>query len=251
MSDDTFIFHDEDDYFNTKKDSKQDRKRAQKRDRSKYKKTDANKPKEGIVLPKIPLKIGVVVSIRPQQFFVSFANKTIVCTLRGALKKEGQRKKNLVIVGDAVGFEDLHDGAGVIHTIEKRKSFLSRADHLSQKKEQLLAANVDNVFITISVIDPPLRTPLIDRYIIAAVKGNLTPIIICNKIDLLDAPEHNEEVRNIERAALVACEKIYNEIGYTFVSISTKNGIGMQRVREIMQDKISVFSGFFLSKSYL
>jgi len=243
MKDDTFIYHDEDDYFDTKKESRKIRKLAKKKDRSKYKKTDSDKQKQAIVLPDLPLKRGIVTTIRPQQFFVLNDEKTIICSLRGALKKENQKQKNLVIVGDFVGFEDLGDGTGVIHTIDERKSVLSRASHLSQQKEHLIAANVDIVLITVSVVDPPLRAPIIDRYIIAATKGNLTPVIICNKIDLLDDPEYDEGKREEERQALYEYENIYNAIGYPFISVSAKTEIGMDAVRAIMKDKICVFSG--------
>ena len=243
MSNDTFIYHDEDDYFDTKKESRQERKRAKLRDRSKYKKTDLDKRKESTVSADASLHYGIVTTIRPQQFFVLCNEKTIVCSLRGVLKKENLRLKNLVIVGDAVGFEDSRDGTGVIHTIKKRKSVLSRASPLSQQKEHLIAANVDIVLITVSVIDPPLRAPIIDRYIIAATKGNLSPVILCNKIDLLDDPEYDEGLREEERQALYEHEKVYNGIGYPFIGISAKTDIGLDRVKDIMKDKISVFSG--------
>src|SRR5437016_3096099 len=105
MPDDNFIFHDENDYFSTKKEGRAERKRVKNKDRSKYKKTDLGKHQEAFVLPDRPLKRGIVCSIRPQQFFVASGNETAVCSLRGTLKQDTSRQKNLVIVGDFVLFE--------------------------------------------------------------------------------------------------------------------------------------------------
>jgi ribosome biogenesis GTPase / thiamine phosphate phosphatase len=241
MNDD-FIFHDENEYFTLKKESRQARKRARKQDRSKYKKTDLGKRTQPPTKQPSSLKRGLVLRIRPQQFFVFSDDAITVCSLRGSLKKETTKQKNLVIVGDYVWFEPV-DTEGVIHSVEERKSVLSRADHLSQQKEHFIAANVDQVFITISVLDPPLRAPIIDRYLIAANKGNLHPIIVCNKIDLLDSPDYEEDERQEARQTLYECEKIYQSIGYPFLLVSAKTDIGIDQLRACMKDRISVFSG--------
>lgn len=241
MHEDNFIFHEESDYFDTSKDSRQERKRAKKKDRSKYKKTDLEKrPTE---IHDTSLKLGIVSCIRPQQFFVSHDGTTTICTLRGALKKDTSKRKNLVIVGDYVRFTESEDGTGVIESIAPRKSVLSRADHLSQQKEHLIAANIDQVMIVVSVIDPPLRAAIIDRYLIAAKKGNLTPIIICNKIDLLESDEFDENEREYERQALFEYEQIYKKIGYQFIAVSAKTGENIQAITEAMKDRVTVFSG--------
>lgn len=237
-----FIFHDEEDYFSLKKEGRQARKFAQKRDRSKYKKTDQDRRQDAPTILPSNLKKGLIIRIRPQQFFVSSDDQMFVCSLRGALKKETSKQKNLVIIGDWVWFEP-KGHTGVIYSIEPRTSVLSRADHLSQQKQHLIAANVDQVFITISVIDPPLRPPIIDRYLIAAKKGGLTPIIVCNKIDLLDSPDYDEDERLIARQALYECEEIYRSIGYPFLLVSAKTDVGIDELRKRMTGHISVFSG--------
>src|SRR5262249_21270810 len=109
---------------------------------------------------------GRVLSISPQGILVDYDHKTITCFLKGLLKKEKGLLKNLVAVGDYVLFE-LSGQEGVIAEIEPRRSVLSRADNLSQKKEQLIATNIDQVIITVSVVFPILRPSIVDRYIIA------------------------------------------------------------------------------------
>ena len=165
------------------------------------------------------------------------------CSLRGSLKKDKTKLKNLVIVGDIVYFAESDDKTGAIEAVEPRKSVLSRADHLSQNREHLIAANVDQVFITVSVIDPQLRPTIIDRYLIAAEKGDLRPIIICNKVDLLDSPDYPEVERFIQNEILTECYDVYEDLGITFLKVSATTGAGIQELKDLMKDKISVFSG--------
>ncbi len=113
---------------------------------------------------------GRVLTIVPQGIIVDCEGNEITCTLRGLLKKDKTQAKNLVAVGDFVLFEKTDDKEGLIAHVEPRKTILSRADNLDRRKNQVLAANVDQVLITTSVVNPPLKTFLLDRYIIAAQK---------------------------------------------------------------------------------
>jgi ribosome biogenesis GTPase len=227
-------YYEESDYFNVRKDAKQERKRISRLDRSQYKKSDQKKiAQRPIQEPPKSTQKGIVVNIRPQQFFVESEGKEVICSLKGSLKQDRLRVKNLVIVGDWVYFDP---ESKVIVDVEPRKSVLSRADHLSQQKEHLIAANVDMVLITVSIIDPPLRPSIIDRYIIAARKGGLEPVIVCNKIDLLS--EHPEALLSLEE-----CSRIYTKLGLEFFLVSTITHEGIEALKEKMRGHISVFSG--------
>lgn len=232
--------------------NRRERKLASSKDRSKYKKTDSDKLKKHAEEKyqsqdeQSPLKIGRVISIASEGIIVDYQGQFINCVLRGTLKKEKTQHKNLVIVGDFVRFEPMHENEGVISFIEPRKSILSRADNLSQRKQQLIAANIDQVLITTSVINPPIKPSLIDRYIIAADKGGMQSIIVVNKIDLLQA-SYTEEADQI----LVETEKeIYEEFilayaqaGIQVIPVSSETGQGLQALEECMKGKASVFSG--------
>ncbi len=238
------IHHEESDYFSTSKDARHERKMAKKYDRSKYKKTDQDKlQRKEAPIPKGELKTGIVITIRPEQFIVDSDGSTYTCSLRGTLKQDRRKLKNLVIVGDIVHFVETGLGEGAIASVEPRKSVLSRSDHLSQQREHLIAANVDQVFITVSVINPSLRITIVDRYLIAAEKGGLKPIIICNKTDLLDSPDYPEEERQVEREILNECKDVYTDLGITFIEASTESGEGVDEIQALMKDRISVFSG--------
>lgn len=239
-----FIHHEESDFFATSKDARQERKMAKRRDRSQFKKTDQDKLlKKEAPIPEADLKVGIVTTIRPEQFIVAHGGKTYACSLRGTLKKDKRKLKNLVIVGDTVYFDPTSETEGVICQIEPRKSILSRADHLSQQREHMIAANVDQVFITVSVIDPQLRVNIVDRYLIAAEKGQLHPVIICNKIDLLEDSRYTEVERLEQKEILDECARVYTSLGIPFLKVSAETGEGIDALKAMMKDKVSVFSG--------
>lgn len=240
----------EEEYFgDDRKVSRMERKRLSAKDRSKYKKTDLEKFEKGIKKEikerweNKGLVRGRVLSITSQGTIVEYEGKTYTCFLRGLLKKEKTMHKNIVTVGDFVFFEKLPDNEGFITEVETRKSILSRADNLSRKKEQLIAANIDQVLITVSVVSPLLKPHLIDRYIIAAHKGNMDPVIIINKIDLLESEGCNEEIKQQQTKLLQACEKAYQYAGIPLIKMSAEKGIGMDHLKKAMKDKTSVFSG--------
>ncbi len=240
----------EDEYFKeNRKSSKWERKQASAKDRSKYKKTDWEKFKKSeeihknIKLKKEQLLQGRVLSIVPEGIIVEHENVHIVCTLRGLLKKEKTLHKNLVTVGDFVLFEKSPSGEGLIAHVEPRKTVLSRADNLSRRKEQLIAANIDQVLITSSVVEPVLKFSLIDRYIIASRKGGMTPIVVINKIDLLEANDKDPVLVETEKQLLSAAVSAYASAHIPVILVSTVTGEGLEDLKQIMKDKASVFSG--------
>lgn len=229
-----------------RKVSKVERKKRQAQDRSKYKKTDQQKlaKEEKLkITPEEGQLRGRVLSIQSRGIIVECDSKQYLCTLRGVLKKEKSQFKNLITVGDFVHFELLADGEGVICSIEPRRSVLSRADNLSRRKQQLIAANIDQVLITVSVMTPLLKPSLVDRYIIAAIKGNMEPVVLVNKIDLLeenatDDPRFEEE-KHLYQEFLEA----YSRSSIPVIPISVETGEGLEQLRAVMKGKASVFSG--------
>lgn len=234
-----------------KKLGRRERKLASAKDRSKFKKTDADKLKKHAEekyqtqSEQSLLERGRVISIASEGIIVDHQGQLITCVLRGNLKKERTQHKNLVIVGDFVRFNKVHEDEGVIAFVETRHSVLSRADNLSQRKQQLIAANIDQVMITTSVVNPPIKPSLIDRYIIAADKGGMQPIIIVNKIDLLQTPEDTFDpiLVETEKELLEEFLKAYKQANIKVIAVSSATGEGMEELKEAMKDKASVFSG--------
>ncbi len=228
----------EDDEEFTRKERKEARKIVTKRDRSKYKKTDSQQ-RERLEKETTAKKIakkenglrGRVLAITLDGISVQHEDKVYVCSIRGTLKQETTRAKNLVAVGDFVLFEE----SSIFH-VEQRHSVLSRQEHLRRRQMQLIAANIDQVLITISVGTPALKPHLVDRYIIATYKGNMEPIIVVNKIDLLQ--DGTEESVLFDHFI-----ETYETLGIPVIALSAETGEGIERLKEQMQDKASVFSG--------
>lgn len=226
-----------------RKEGRQERKRVEARDRSKYKKTDQGKHQElfdAAALAQQGLRRARVISIMSQGIVIFDKDQQWICELRGVLKKEKTMQKNLVAVGDYVWFEEITPGEGAIAAVEPRETILSRADNLSRRKEQVIATNIDQVLITVSVVDPPLKAALIDRYIIATCKGGMNPVIVINKIELLEGADTTVED---QKWLYEECLKAYAQAGIPIVSVSATTGEGLDQLRDHMRDRSSVFSG--------
>lgn len=232
----------EEDFHESKKERKQARKHAAKRDRSKFKKTDQEKRQKNLhrqqekTLSQKNLLRGRVLAIFPEEISVEHEQQIYLCTLRGVLKKEMTRVKNLVTVGDFVLFEQGGELVGAIAHIEQRHSVLARKEHLRRKTQQLIAANIDQVLITLSVVTPPLKPALLDRYIIATYKGGMEPVILLNKVDLLQM--HPEEKALFEQLL-----KTYTDLKIPLIALSAETGEGIEQLKKQMHNKASVFSG--------
>lgn len=212
-----------------KKHWRKQRRHLQETDRSKFKKTDVGKE---TLQPIDPNWIrGRVVAITGEGAVVEIGQMRHLVSLRGLLKSEQKEVKNLIAVGDWVL---LSPDMAIAH-VEERSSILARTD-ISGKKQQLIAVNVDQLIIAVSLINPPLKTALVDRYLIAAGKGHLHPIIVINKIDLLDT--HPEEEKAYQEFL-----SAYEKLGVPILSLSAANGTGLEAFRSLLKDKTSVISG--------
>lgn len=218
-------FHEKD-----RKKWRKERRLAQTSDRSKFKKTDQEKKEAAKIDPS--WRKGRVVAITGKGIWIDVDGKRILASLKGLLKKEKMEAKNILAVGDWVRFTD---DFAIAH-IEDRYSFLARTD-ISGRKEQLIAVNVDQAIIAVSVVNPPLKPALVDRYLIAVEKGNIRPIIVVNKIDLLDEGPDSEKERYREFLS------VYEKLGIPILSISTKKFIGLDALKMLLKDKTTVFSG--------
>ncbi len=235
-------------YSKDKKASRKERKRVSAKDRSKYKKSDQDqikKQSEQASQENAHLDLGRVLAIAPEGILVACGEKEFLCTLKGALKQDKTRMKNLIAVGDFVRVEHEGGAQGSIAKIEERRSILSRADNLSRNKEQLIAVNIDQVLITTSVVFPALKPFLVDRYIIAAQKGNMEPVILINKIDLLSTPPSHIDPADLEQERTLYEEflVIYRNLDFKVIPLSIETGEGLEELKEAMKGKTSVFSG--------
>ncbi|MFZ4773415.1 MAG: ribosome small subunit-dependent GTPase A [Chlamydiia bacterium] len=208
-----------------KRENRQARKLKSLKDRSKYKKTDQKK-EATFQAPELPR--GRIISVLSEGILVEQEGNAYLCELKGSLKKGRSRQKNLVCVGDFVFFDPAKKS---IEVIEPRRTTLSRADHLRRRKEQLIAANIDQVLISVSVAFPSIKPNLIDRYIVACLRQNMSPIIVINKIDL-PHPGYIQEL-----------VEVYEDLKIPVVLLSTVTLEGVDRLKELMKDHTNVFTG--------
>jgi len=250
MSKEDDLWNFEEDYYSKdRKASRKERKLASSKDRSKFKKSDQDQLKKQAennpAEDDSHLKRGRVLAILPEGTLVASEGQEFICSMKGSLKQNRSRLKNLIAVGDFVRIEEEGGAQGCITRVEERHSILSRADNLSRNKEQLIAVNIDQVLITASVVLPPLKPFLIDRYIIAAQKGHMEPIILINKIDYFTHPPEEADplAVNQEKALFDEFLNTYRALHIKVIPISFETQEGLDDLKAAMAGKTSVFSG--------
>lgn len=163
-------------------------------------------------------------------YLITEQNEEIECKIKGNLF-QSSRYDNQVAVGDSVTFTiEANADIGLITGIEDRKSFLSR-NRVGKEAEQIIAANVDNLLIVSSTMQPPFRTNLVNRMLVAAKVGNIKPVLVVTKTDLAT-----------DRKVELLVEP-YRELDLDIIPCSIKSEKNYARVVEVMKNAISVLSG--------
>ena len=150
------------------------------------------------------------------------------CKMRRLLKSLTTDTRNIVTTGDQVWVRPSLNNDGFIERVEPRHGLLTRA---SRGREHVLVANVDQVVIVMALKEPDLKRHLIDRYLASAEQGGIRPVICLNKVDLIDP---------IEIQPIVG---FYSQLGIPTLLTSAETGQGLERLRRLLQDCESVFSG--------
>lgn len=154
----------------------------------------------------------------------------VECKVKGQLFKDS-RYDNQIAVGDRVAFQQSEsDGLGLITGIEERKSFLSRT-RVGIEAEQVIAANVDTMLIVASASSPSFRANLVNRLLVAARAGNITPVLLITKTDLVDDD------------AVDTLISPYRSLDLQIVRSSIHNDFPVQLLLEIFSGKICVLAG--------
>ena len=159
------------------------------------------------------------------------------CKIKGKFRIKGIKSTNPVAVGDRVHFdvETIGDDTiGIIHEIEKRKNYIIRKSVNLSKQTHIIAANLDQVFLLVTLNNPPTYPVFIDRFLITAEAYEIPTVLLFNKVDTYN-PEETDEIKFL--AAL------YRKIGYTCIGISAVTGKNVDTVKEMMVGKTSMFSG--------
>jgi ribosome biogenesis GTPase len=150
------------------------------------------------------------------------------CMVRRLLKTIATDERNVVTTGDRVWIRPALNDEGFIERVEPRHGLLTRA---SRGREHILVANVDQVVIVMALIEPQIKPHLIDRYLASAEQGGLHAILCLNKADLVDP---------VDAQPLVG---FYSQLGVPTLLTSAETGLGIERLKRLLKDRQTVFSG--------
>ncbi len=181
------------------------------------------------------MKKGLVIKSTGSWYYVLDERDTVVpCKIKGTYRIKGIRATNPVAVGDEVDFQLTDSGNGLISHIRERKNYIIRRSAKLSKEYQLIAANVDQAVLIISLVSPRTHLAFIDRFLVSAEAFRIPVVLLFNKTDIYNAAQMTE-MQNL-------CD-LYEEIGYPTLSVSVKEGTHMKKVEELFANKVSVIAG--------
>lgn len=167
----------------------------------------------------------------------SFDGNFHECRIKGKFRIKGIKSTNPIAVGDIVLFELEKKGdetVGIIHEIEERKNYIIRKSVNLSKQTHIIAANLDQVFLLVTLNNPTTYTSFIDRFLVTAEAYEIPAVLLFNKMD-----SYNDK----EKAEIDYLTRLYLDIGYKCIQLSAKTGLNVNGVKELMLQKTSMFSG--------
>ncbi len=154
--------------------------------------------------------------------------------IKGNFRLKGIRSTNPVAVGDRVELAVNQEGTAFITEIDDRRNYIIRKSQNLSKQSHILAANVDQALLVVTVNHPQTSTTFIDRFLASAEAYRVPVVIVFNKTDLLDDDErHYQE----------AMVNLYETVGYECRQISAETGLGVEELRPLLDGKITLLSG--------
>lgn len=179
---------------------------------------------------------GVVLKSTGSRYRVLFGEgKLIDCSVKGKLRISEFRTTNPIAVGDNILFEtETKTNSGIITEVLGRKNWILRKSSNLSRHSQIIAANIDQVFLMITVILPETQAEFIDRFLITAEAYRIPAKIIINKTDL-----YGEK----ETAKMEYLESVYSKIGYECIRLSVERNINLDLLKKLMEGKTSLISG--------
>ena len=154
--------------------------------------------------------------------------------IKGNFRLKGIRSTNPVAVGDRVEIIRNQEGTAFISAIEDRRNYIIRKSQNLSKQSHIIAANVDQAFLIVTVNYPQTSTTFIDRFLASAEAYSVPVVLVFNKTDLL-----SEEERYYQDMMMT----LYETVGYQCVAISAEKGDGVDTLLPLLHDKITLLSG--------
>ncbi len=163
-------------------------------------------------------------------------NQVLECRIKGVFRTKDIKSTNPIAVGDRVSFEMEGDGKGVIHAIAERKNYIIRKSINLSKQSHILAANIDQALLVVTLAMPRTSFGFIDRFLLTAEAYHIPVTIVFNKTDLFE----KEAVLMKELDDFMA---VYKTIGYTCYKASAFQKSDIELLRNLTKDKITLIAG--------
>ena len=184
---------------------------------------------------------GTVVEVSSGLYRVALPGRTLLCNLRSSLRTPHSGFSNVLAAGDEVAVSHNGHERGMVEAVLPRRSALARPDVFYTHLQQVIVANVDQVLIVASWREPAFWPELVDRYLIAAARYNLAPVICINKIDL--AGEAADAAAADDPAELTHTLAAYRQAGYRTLATSARTGHGLAELRETLNGRTTALAG--------
>lgn len=164
------------------------------------------------------------------------AGKMMNARIKGIFKIDGITSTNPIAVGDEVEveIENETEQSGLITEIYPRKNYIARATPHQNKERHIVASNLDQLLLFATLKEPRTSQGFIDRFLVAAEAYHVPPVIVFNKSDLY----RKKEMQLFEER-----KQMYNAIGYKVLLASVEKGEGIEEIKNILKDKVTLLSG--------
>jgi len=190
---------------------------------------------------KNPLKKGIVIKSTGSWYTVKTEEGNLIeSRIKGNLRIKGIRSTNPIAVGDQVELTEIKEDnkadlfVGLIHKIVPRKNYIIRKSPNLSKESHIIAANIDQAFLIVTIQFPVTTATFIDRFLVSAEAYRIPCHLIFNKVDIYSEDQTNQLNELIQ---------LYEAIGYQCLKLSALKNVGFEELRNMMQNKTNVFSG--------
>ncbi len=180
---------------------------------------------------------GTVYKSTGSWYLVKSEEALYKCRIKGKFRLKGIKSTNPIAVGDKVDFDletKNNEETGVITNIYERDNFIVRKSVNLSKQTHIIASNIDQVFLLITIDNPPTFTTFIDRFLVTTEAYSIKTILVFNKIDSYEIEQ---------QAEILYLKDIYEAIGYQCIEVSATQNKNVDKIKELMLGKSSMFVG--------
>lgn len=160
--------------------------------------------------------------------------RKVLCQIRGKLRLRGFSTTNPLAAGDLVEFQPESDGTGTIVAVSDRRNYIIRKSVNLSREAQIVAANLDQAILVVTLANPVTHTGFIDRFLVTAEAYGIPVLLVFHKSDQYEG--ESEDV-------LEGCMEVYRKIGYPCMRTSLVSGEGLGELAECLRDKVTLISG--------